>query len=203
MSTVPLPTSPRNAHLGRLPPFVKSALLKLYWVGYDARDFLAEAIGWIPFNRMRCFLWRRLGIKIGRHSSIHRHCRFYFPSRVEIGNHCVILREVLLDGRMGLRIESNVSISEGVSFYTMQHKLRSPNFESEGSPVTVEDYVFIGARATILPGVIIGRGAAVAAGAVVTKNVAAGTIVAGVPAVVIGERPVNLTYTLNYRKFLG
>jgi maltose O-acetyltransferase len=46
----------------------------------------------------------------------------------------------------------------------------------------------------ILPGVTIGEGAAVAAGAVVTKDVEAYTIVAGVPAKPIGSRPRNLTY---------
>jgi carbonic anhydrase/acetyltransferase-like protein (isoleucine patch superfamily) len=50
----------------------------------------------------------------------------------------------------------------------------------------VEEDAYIGANATILPGVVIGEGAIVAAGAVVAKDVAAGTVVAGVPAKVQG-----------------
>jgi maltose O-acetyltransferase len=50
------------------------------------------------------------------------------------------------------------------------------------APIVIEDGVWIGARAIVLKGVRIGRGAAVAAGAVVTKDVAARTMVAGVPA---------------------
>ena len=50
------------------------------------------------------------------------------------------------------------------------------------------DYVFIGPRVIILPGVKIGKGAVVAAGAVVTKDVSEFTIVGGVPAKEIGER---------------
>ena len=51
--------------------------------------------------------------------------------------------------------------------------------------VTIEDYVWIASRATILPGVTIGRGAVVVCGAVVTKDVPANMIAAGVPAKVI------------------
>ncbi len=61
----------------------------------------------------------------------------------------------------------------------------------------IGDYVFIGPRAIILPGVKIGRGAVVAAGAVVTKDVPEFSIVGGVPAKQIGERKnKNLTYRL-------
>ncbi|MCR4305614.1 MAG: acyltransferase, partial [Candidatus Daviesbacteria bacterium] len=65
------------------------------------------------------------------------------------------------------------------------------------APVEIGDYVFIGPRAIILPGVKIGKGAVVAAGAVVTKNVQENMIVGGVPAEVIGERKVkDLHYKL-------
>jgi maltose O-acetyltransferase len=60
--------------------------------------------------------------------------------------------------------------------------------------------VWIGVRATVLPGVHIGRGAVVAAGAVVTRDVAPLSIVAGVPARVIGRRdPDGLNYAFNHR----
>jgi maltose O-acetyltransferase len=58
-------------------------------------------------------------------------------------------------------------------------------------------------QALILPGITIGEGAVVAARAVVTHDVPPYTIVAGTPARPIGERSRDLTYTLDYRKFLG
>jgi len=62
-------------------------------------------------------------------------------------------------------------------------------------PVVIEDHVWIGMRAIILPGVRIGRGAVVAVGAVVTRDVEPLTVVAGVPARVIGSRdPRGLDY---------
>lgn len=55
-------------------------------------------------------------------------------------------------------------------------------------PIVVGDHVWIGANVTLLKGVSIGEGAVVAAGAVVTKNVPAHALVAGVPAKVVKER---------------
>ncbi len=186
-----------------LPLSLRRSIGRLSWLAYDARDFLAEAVGWLPSNWLRRLLWRALGARIGRTTSIHRNCRFYRPGQVQVGDRCVILRDVLLDGRMGVAISDNVNISEGVLIFSLHHDMSSPVFAATGAPVTIGDHVFIGARAIILPGVQIGRGAVVAAGAVVTKNVPPLTIVGGVPAQAIGTRPDVLTYTLNYRKFLG
>jgi maltose O-acetyltransferase len=202
-STTPPHSSLRDVLRSRLPQPIKECLLAIYWLGYDTRDFLAEAIGWLPSNHLRCFFWGCIGVRIGDHSSIHRNCRFYLPNRVCIGNNSVILRDVLLDGRMGLVIGSNVNISEGVVIFSLQHDLSSPDFKQRGARVEIGDRVFIGARAIILPGVVIGNNAVVAAGAVVTHEVPPYTIVGGVPARVIGKRPEGLSYVLDYRKFLG
>jgi acetyltransferase-like isoleucine patch superfamily enzyme len=54
-------------------------------------------------------------------------------------------------------------------------------------PITIETNVWIGAAATILPGVTIGADSVVAAGAVVTHDVPPATVVAGVPATVVRQ----------------
>ncbi len=55
------------------------------------------------------------------------------------------------------------------------------------APIRIGKKVWIGANATVVPGVSIGDGAVIAAGAVVTKDVPARTVVAGVPAKVVKE----------------
>ena len=60
----------------------------------------------------------------------------------------------------------------------------------------IDDYVFIGPRAIILPGVKINKGAVIGAGAVVTKDVTEFSIVGGVPAKVIRQRALR---DLNYK----
>lgn len=183
---------------------MKRFLNALYWLGYDARDFVAETVGWCPSHYVRTMLYRNLlRIHIGPDSSIHRSCRFYSPSGVRIGANSIINRDVVLDGRRRLTIGDNVSVSEGVAIFSLEHDPDSPDFLNRGAPVTISDYVFVGARAIILPGVTVGRGAVIAAGAVVTHDVAPYAIVGGVPARPIGERSRDLHYQLNYRKFLG
>ena len=189
--------------LSRLPTCIKRALIKSYWLAYDTRDYLAEVVGWLPSNRVRCLLWRSLGAKIGHHTSIHRNCRLYRLSHVSIGANTIVNRDVLIDGRRGLHIGDNISISEGTAIFTLEHDPNSPDFASRGAAVSIADRAFIGARAIILPGVTVGEGAVVAAGAVVTHDVPPYTIVAGVPARTIRTRARELNYTLNYRKFLG
>ncbi len=191
--------------LKRLMPLqLRRALTQWYWRWYETCDFIAEAIGWLPSHTLRLWLYKYLmRIQIGHHTSIHRACRFYRPASVCIGDHSVVNRDVLLDGRMGLTIGHNVSVSEGVAIFTLEHDPNSVTFDDRGAPVTIQDRVFIGARAIILPGITLGEGCVVAAGAVVTRDVDPYTIVGGVPSHLIGQRPKGINYTLTYRKFLG
>jgi maltose O-acetyltransferase len=77
---------------------------------------------------------------------------------------------------------------------TLSHDYNVPGFSDlDAGPVTIEDHVWIGSRAMILPGVTVGRGAVVAAGSVVTKDVAPMTVVAGVPAKPVAERDPGAT----------
>jgi maltose O-acetyltransferase len=113
-----------------------------------------------------------------------------------IGARTIINRGCCLDARSGLRIGEDVSISPEVAILTTQHDVNDPGFALQGRPVVIEDHVWIGMRAMVLPGVTIGRGAVVAAGAVVTSDVGPLEIVAGVPARVVGRRALNPQYRL-------
>jgi acetyltransferase-like isoleucine patch superfamily enzyme len=73
--------------------------------------------------------------------------------------------------------------------------------QKKGGDVIIEDYVWIGSRVIILPGVRIGKGAVCASGAVVTKNVEAFTVVGVIPAKPIAKRNSKLLYTLSDKLF--
>lgn len=142
----------------------------------------------IPFHSVRKLAYRLAGIKIGKNSYIHMGTRFYLPINITIGNGTVIGDHCFLDGRAKLEIGNNVDIASQVLIYNSEHDVQSEGFDPVEEPVEIGDYVFIGPRAIILPGVKIGKGAIVAAGAVVTTDVKPFEIAGGVPAKVIGER---------------
>ena len=89
-----------------------------------------------------------------------------------------------------VRLGNHVMVGPGVQIYTAAHLLqaepRNQGWEV-AKPVVVDDNVWIGGSAILLPGVRVGLNAVVGAGAVVTRDVPANTVVAGNPARVIRE----------------
>jgi acetyltransferase-like isoleucine patch superfamily enzyme len=151
-------------------------LMKLRWVGR------------IPFHLIRNFFYKLVGIKMGKGATIHMWANFFQPKNIDIGEGTIVGDHAFLDGRAPLIIGKEVDIASSVMIYNSEHDLESEDFKAREETVEIGDYVFIGPRAIILPGVKIGKGAVVAAGAVVTSDVPDFAIVGGVPAKIIGER---------------
>jgi acetyltransferase-like isoleucine patch superfamily enzyme len=112
----------------------------------------------------------------------------YHPEQLRLGNHIDIGEFTHIRASGGITIGSGVLIASHVVITSRAHPVELPRYGvAEDAPVVIEDDVWIGAGAIVLPGVTVGRGAIVAAGAVVTRSVAPGTIVTGVPAVLRRE----------------
>ena len=89
-------------------------------------------------------------------------------------------------------IGSHVNLAQGITVTALNHNFSESDkrIDEQGvstTPVTIDDDVWIGANAVILPGVSIGTHSVVAAGAVVTKDVPPHSLVAGVPAKIIKQ----------------
>jgi acetyltransferase-like isoleucine patch superfamily enzyme len=159
------------------------------------------------FTVRRLWYERVLGARIGPGAGIHLGCHlwFYGPGQVRrggfaLGRHSRVNRDCRLDVRGSLQIGENVSISPEVTILTASHGVNDPLFRVEVRPVVVDDHVWIGTRAMIMPGVTLGRGSVVAAGAVVTRSVPPLTVVAGVPAKAVAARDdTATTYVLDGR----
>lgn len=169
-----------------------SKILRRFWSYFEDVELLwLSVVACTPFHSLRRFFYRLAGVKIGKNSTIHVGAKFYAPRGVSIGDGTLIGDHAVLDGRAPLTIGNHVDIASQVMIYNSEHDIHANDFAPIEAPVSIEDYVFIGPRAIILPGVTLGKGAVVGAGAVVTKDVESGKIVGGVPAKVIGERQIK------------
>ena len=165
-----------------------------YWLDFEL--MILRWVGHIPSHLLRKVVYNLCGVKIGKKSTIHIGAKFFQPKNIQIGEDTIVGSDVFLDGRASLKVGNHVDIASEVMIYNSQHDLESNSFEAIVKPVEVGDYVFIGPRVIILPGVKIGKGAVAAAGAVISKDVPEFSIVAGVPATVIGQRKIR---ELNYK----
>lgn len=173
-------------------------------INYLTNDLVSH----VPSFRIRHAWYRRvLGIAVAPGAGVHLGCYFWFygPGQLRrdglrIGANTRINRGCCLDARGSLDIGANVSLSRDVMVLTAYHRADVPGFPVETLPVVIEDQVWVGSRATVLPGVRLGRGSVVAAGAVVTRDVAPLSVVAGIPARPVGARPAAGTeYVLDAR----
>lgn len=145
----------------------------------DVPPRLQKLVAWhYPDARVRKLYWAQLNVEMGEGT-------FANPGLLVVNTMAPDTRIVI--GR-------NVSIAPGVVLVSDSSPnnspllLRHPEVSARlvrRAPVTIEDEVWLGAGAVVLPGVTVGRGAVVGAGAVVTRNVPPLTIVGGVPARVI------------------
>lgn len=154
----------------------------------------------IPNNFLRRFYFKYLlKNNISSCVSILRQVEITCIGGIEIKEYTTINKNVYLDGRGGLKIGSNVSISPSVKVITASHVVNNPDFRLILKPVIINDFVWICSSAIILPGVTLGKGCVVASGAVITKDVPEFVIVGGNPAKIIGKRSTDLSYSPLWR----
>ena len=109
-----------------------------------------------------------------------------FGRFIELGKNVFINHACSFLDMGGITLEDNVLIGPKVNLITENHPIEPKDRKALiCRPILVKSNAWIGAAATILPGVTIGENAIVAAGAVVTSDVRSNTVVAGMPARVV------------------
>lgn len=203
-------TEPESAHSAPVHSTASEARLRLVEFpprllrelsGVRPRLRLANAlVSLVPrmtFGWLRPMIYRGVaGLNIGARS------RFFGALELEgtgdlignlsVGEHCLFTTPLYLNLSAPIQIGNRVTVGHHVVVITDTHDASDPGCRGgarSSHPVRIGDGAWIGARATILPGVTIGRGAVVAAGAVVTRDVEADTLVGGVPARFIKKLP--------------
>ena len=166
------------------------------------RTFPADIVEWcvasLPrhvgfYSWLKTKMLNAAGARIGHNVHIYPEVRVFVPKGLVVGDNVSISSYVVITTAGTVTIGNNVLIGYGAKILSANHHIPENhgiifNAGHDCKPIVIEDEVWMGANAVVLPGIILGRGSVVAAGAVVTKNVAPYTIVGGVPARLIRER---------------
>ncbi|MCM1170085.1 MAG: sugar O-acetyltransferase [Bacteroides sp.] len=132
------------------------------------------------------FMGRILGKPLEESTTVLPPLYIDYGKPVSIGKDCFIQQCCTFFGRGGITIGNGVFIGPKVNLITINHDPDPDNRSATyGRPIVIEDKVWIGINATILPGVRLGYGCIVGAGSVVTKDVPPLSIVAGNPARIV------------------
>jgi maltose O-acetyltransferase len=144
---------------------------------------------WVPATRLypfKAWLLRKAGYAVASTARIVSSARIWGTMRLHIGDDSFVGHEVLIcGGDCEIFIGDCVDIAPRVSIIAGTHHIDMVNPHSAGAgyskDIRIEDGAWIGAGTTILGGVTIGRKAVIAAGSVVTSDIPAFTLAAGVP----------------------
>lgn len=143
--------------------------------------------------KIRALFWKFFLKKIGKDVDIMSGVKIMSPQKVSIGNDVLINEGCKIGGQRGISIGNFVLLAYNVNLVSENHEYRNYLLPIKtqgyyGGPIYIEDDVWVGANAVVLPNVTIGRGAIVGANAVVTKDVPPYAIVGGVPAKILKYR---------------
>ena len=136
---------------------------------------------------LRSAKWHMLVAQCGKRFWVFGRIRMDMPEKIYIGDRVSLNDGVFLIGRDEIRLGHGVTLSPHVLVTSASMDVHQglPPYPRATGPVVLEDGVWVGAGAIVLPGVTIGRNAVIAAGSVVNKDVPAGHLYGGVPAKMI------------------
>jgi len=171
--------------------------------GYSAGAGLAKRAAWYVANAVflaswfhlgspfKCALLRLFGARVGARVVIKPRVNVKYPWHLEIADDVWIGEGVWLDNLARISIAANVCLSQGAYLVTGNHDYTDPAFGLNVRGIDIEEGAWIGARATICPGVRVGRHAVITAGSVLSKNAEANGIYGGNPARLVKTRKIG------------
>ncbi|HEX2853323.1 MAG TPA: DapH/DapD/GlmU-related protein [Opitutaceae bacterium] len=142
-----------------------------------------------PLNPWRLFVLRIFGAKLHGTPFVHQRARVQQPWNLTMHHRACLGDRANAYSLAPITLEEGCTIAQEAYLCTGTHDFAHPDIPLQTAPIVVGRDVFVGARAFVLPGVTLAARCVVGAAAVVTRDVAAGVIVAGNPAKPIGSRP--------------
>lgn len=144
----------------------------------------------IPVSSILVFLLRAFGAKIGKDVRIKPGIYIHYPWKLEVGDHSW-LAECRIENLDWVKIGSHVCVSQKAMLLTGNHNYKSSNFDLITKPIVLEKGCWIGANATVCPGITVHTHAVLTVGAIATKDLSAYGIYQGNPAVKIKDRMID------------
>ena len=167
-----------------------SVIVQLWWL---VQWFLFQPSPQVLFGWRR-FLLRSFGAKLGKQVLVRPTAWITYPWNISIGDYSWIGDEVVLYSLGEIRVGPHTVISQRSYLCAGAHDYTRPSFDIYAQPVTIGSQVWIAADVFIAPGVHVGDGAIVGARSSVFKDLPAGMVCYGTPAVPVRPRPtVTLT----------
>ncbi|MDB4902321.1 MAG: acyl transferase [Mucilaginibacter sp.] len=142
-------------------------------------------------NRVKVFLLRLFGAKVGVGLNIKNKVRIKNPWRLVIGNYCWIGESAWIDNLENVTLGNNVCISQGAMLLTGNHDYTKSDFPYRLGPIEIEDGAWIGAQSVVCPGIICRSHSILTVNSVATKELDAWSIYSGNPAIFARSRKMN------------
>nr|WP_294794375.1 WcaF family extracellular polysaccharide biosynthesis acetyltransferase [uncultured Mucilaginibacter sp.] len=162
-------------------------LKRVLWYYVNAIVFKSSLF---PFYGFKNFLLGLFGTKIGKRVEIKPCVNIKYPWLLAIADNVWIGEEVWIDNLVMVTIGSNVCISQGALLLTGSHNYKKTTFNLITGNITLEDGVWIGAKAIVNQGITVGSHAVLTSGSVATKNLEPYGIYQGNPAVKVRDREI-------------
>jgi putative colanic acid biosynthesis acetyltransferase WcaF len=141
-------------------------------------------------SRWKAALLRAFGARIGAGLVIKPRVTIKYPWFLEVGDHVWVGEGAWIDNHTTVRVGSDVCISQGAYLFTGNHDWNDPRFRFFCQPITLEDGVWVAARAVICPGSVLARLSVVGAGVVWRGATAPAAVYAALPS---PDSPVRLS----------
>ncbi|MEO5995909.1 MAG: WcaF family extracellular polysaccharide biosynthesis acetyltransferase [Chitinophagaceae bacterium] len=144
-----------------------------------------------PISALKIFLLRIFGAIIGNNVVIKQSVNIKYPWKLVIGNNTWIGENVWIDNLAKISIGSNVCISQGAMLLTGNHDFSKPAFNLIVKEISIEDGVWIGARAIVCPGVKCSSHAVLSVMSLANKNLEPYTVYQGNPSAPVRQRVIE------------
>jgi len=164
-----------------------SAVKRLLW--YVVHEVFFDSA--FPINSIKVSLLKMFGARVGTGVVIKPKVRIKYPWKLQIGNHSWIGESVWIDNLDQVTIGSHCCISQGAMLLCGNHNYKQSSFDLIIGPITLDDGAWIGAQATVCPGVRCASHSVLTVGSIATKNMVPYGIYQGNPAVQVKTRVIE------------